>query len=178
MKVAVTGRPGIGKTTLVKKVVSLLKGEAKGFWTEEVRRAGMRWGFKVVRCDGREGRRASVEGDSPFRVGRYRVFVKEFEELVVPFLKELLREKPRLIVVDEVGKMELLSSQFRELCRRFLVEEGNFLVTVPLRSSNPLVLDFKRQFKLIHLTLTNRNRLPYEIVKELEGRGGGEEEKL
>jgi nucleoside-triphosphatase THEP1 len=71
--------------------------------------------------------------------------------------------------------MELLSSRFRELCRRFLVEEGNFLVTLPLKSFDPLILDFKRRFKVIHLTLSNRDKIPYQIVKELEGRDGGEE---
>jgi nucleoside-triphosphatase len=68
VKVALTGRPGIGKTTAVKRLVYLLKGKAEGFWTEEIRKSGKRWGFKVVRSDGKEGLLASVEGDSPFRV--------------------------------------------------------------------------------------------------------------
>jgi nucleoside-triphosphatase len=177
VKVALTGRPGIGKTTAVKRVVELLSGRAEGFWTEEVRRGGRRWGFKVVRTDGVECPLASVEGNSPYRVGRYRVFVDEFERCAVPFLRELLIKKPYLTVIDEVGKMELLSKEFENLCRRVLEEDGNFLITLPLKNFHPLISEFKRRFKVIHLTLENRDKVPLEIVRILEGRDGGEEER-
>jgi len=172
VKLALTGRPGIGKTTAVKRVASLLGDRAGGFWTEEIRKDGRRWGFKVVRSDGVECLLASVEGSSPYRVGRYLVFVDEFNRCAVPFLKELLNEKPFLVVVDEIGKMELLSSKFEELCYRILEEEGNFLVTLPLKNFHPLILEFKRRFKVIHLTLENRDEIPFKIVKLLEGRDG------
>jgi len=176
MKIALTGRPGIGKTTAVKRVVSLLGEKAQGFWTEEIRKGGRRWGFKVVRTDGVECPLASVEGSSPYRVGRYFVFVSEFERCAVPFLRELLDKKPFLIVVDEIGKMELLSKEFENLCYRILEEEGNFLVTLPLKDFHPLISEFKRRFKVIHLTLENRDEIPFKIVKLLEGRDGREEE--
>jgi len=177
MKIALTGRPGIGKTTAVKRVVSLLGGRAQGFWTEEIRRGGRRWGFKVVRSDGVECILASVEGSSPYRVGRYYVFVEEFERCALPYLEELLNKKPFLTVVDEIGKMELLSKRFEGLCRRILNEEGNFLVTLPLKDFHPLITEFKRRFKVIHLTLENRDEVPLKIVKLLEGADGGEKER-
>ncbi|PYK36728.1 MAG: hypothetical protein DME60_13840, partial [Verrucomicrobia bacterium] len=36
-KVLLTGRPGCGKTTLIKRVVSNLARRAGGFYTEEIR---------------------------------------------------------------------------------------------------------------------------------------------
>lgn len=175
MKLALTGRPGIGKTTAVKRVFELLKGRAEGFWTEEIRKGGRRWGFKVVRSDGFECLLASVEGNSQYRVGRYRVFVDQFNRCAVPFLNELLSKKPFLIVIDEVGKMELLSRDFQDLCWKILKEEGNFLVTLPLKNFHPIVLEFKKTFKVIHLTLENRDSIPFKIVNLLEGRDGEEE---
>ncbi len=174
MKIALAGRPGIGKTTAVKRVVELLGGRAQGFWTEEVRRGGRRIGFKVVRSDGVECPLATVEAVSPYRVGRYYVLVEEFNRCAVPFLREFLEEKPFLTVVDEIGKMELLSSNFKELCRKILKEEGNFLVTLPLKDFHPLIREFKRNFKVIHLTLENRDSVPRQVLELLEGRDGEE----
>ena len=173
MKVALTGRPGIGKTTAVKRVVSLLGEKAKGFWTEEIRVNGRRWGFKVVRTDGEEELLASVEADSPYRVGRYGVLVDRFETFAVPFLIEAIDEG-KVVVVDEVGKMELLSKAFQQAVSRLVEEEVTALVTIPIKDVHPLVSLIRRRFKVIHLTLTNRDRVPAEVIKLLEGRDGEE----
>ncbi len=173
MKIALTGRPGIGKTTAVKRVVSLLGEKAKGFWTEEIRVNGKRWGFKVVRTDGEEELLASVEADSLYRVGRYGVFVDKFETFAVPFLIEAIDEE-KVVVVDEVGKMELLSKAFQHAVSRLVEEEVAALVTIPIKDVHPLVSRIRKRFKVIHLTLTNRDNVPAEIVKLLEGRDGKE----
>ncbi|WP_457678864.1 NTPase [Thermovibrio sp.] len=174
MKIALTGRPGIGKTTALKRVVELLKGRAEGFWTEEVREGGRRIGFKVVRSDGVECLLASVKGSSPFKVGRYFVFVEQFNDCAVSFLKGVLERKPYLTVVDEIGKMELLSKEFETLCMRILTKEGNFLITLPLKDFHPIIKEFKKRFTVIHLTLENRDKVPGQVLRLLEGRDGEE----
>ena len=177
MKVALTGRPGIGKTTAVKKIVSLLRGKAKGFWTEEIRKNGKRWGFKVVRTDGREELLASVDAASPFRVGKYGVLVEQFERFAVPFILEAIDEK-KTVVVDEVGKMELLSETFQRAVLRLIEEDVSTLVTIPIKNVHPLVARIRRRFQVIHLTLKNRDRIPYKVVELMEARDGekGEQE--
>lgn len=176
MKVALTGRPGVGKTTAVKKVVSQLGSRAKGFWTEEIRKSGRRWGFKVVRTDGKEELLASVEADSPFRVGRYRVLVDRFESFAVPFLLDALEER-RVVVVDEVGKMELLSKKFQSAVERLIEESVDSLVTIPIRDVHPLVSEIRRKFKVIQLSFENRDRVPEQVVNLLERRDGEEREE-
>ena len=48
-----TGRPGVGKTTVIKKVAEALGDQAGGFYTEEIRGAdGRRRGFRLVALDG------------------------------------------------------------------------------------------------------------------------------
>jgi len=37
MKIILTGEPGIGKTTIIKKLLQRLGNRVIGFWTEEVR---------------------------------------------------------------------------------------------------------------------------------------------
>ncbi len=53
-KVLLTGRPGCGKTTLIKRVVNELAVPAGGFYTEEIRERGERVGFKIITLDGQE----------------------------------------------------------------------------------------------------------------------------
>jgi len=102
----------VGKTTLVKKVVASFPGCFRGFYTEEIRDRE-RLGFAIVTLSGKKGILAHREGVSPFEVGRYKVFVRDFEALVLPELEEAF-EKRKPLLVDEVGKMELLSSAFAQ----------------------------------------------------------------
>ncbi|EFJ06968.1 hypothetical protein SELMODRAFT_48869, partial [Selaginella moellendorffii] len=113
---------GIGKTTLIVKVVEKLRAthpnlKVQGFYTKEVRKEGERVGFEVIAFNGgRKEMLASI--NSPgylenFRlpmVGRYKVNVPGFEALALPELEPL--EDTQLFVIDEVGKMELFSPKF------------------------------------------------------------------
>ncbi|NPA58376.1 MAG: NTPase [Aquificae bacterium] len=172
MKIVLTGKPGIGKTTVVKKVAERFKDRAKGFYTEEIRdRTGRRTGFKAVSLDGREVLLASKEGSSPFKVGSYSVFVEDFERFAVPILKEALEEGTPLIVIDEIGKMELFSDNFEKAVREvFSAEDVNVVATVPLKNFHPVVSWIKRRpdSLLIEVNRENRDGLPDRIVKMLE----------
>ena len=110
--ILLTGWPGVGKTTILKRVLSLLKREAGGFYTEEIRTDHRRVGFKIVTLEGREGVLAHVDYESKWRVGRYGVDLGNLEEIAVPAILEGIEEE--LVIIDEIGKMELFSSEFRE----------------------------------------------------------------
>ncbi|KAI3843402.1 hypothetical protein MKX03_024296 [Papaver bracteatum] len=61
----VTGPPGVGKTTLVMKVLETLRAsnpnlKAQGFYTSEIRQGMERVGFEVVTLDGRKAPLAST----------------------------------------------------------------------------------------------------------------------
>lgn len=109
----VLGRPGVGKTTLVRKVIEAFPGSFRGFYTGEIRKQGERVGFAISTLSHKEGILAKVGENSSFRVGRYGVFLEDLENLGVQEIKEALREGKALLL-DEVGKMELLSPLFQE----------------------------------------------------------------
>ena len=67
-----TGRPGTGKTSLIKQAVAELKVRAGGFYTEEIRGQGIRLSFKMVTLDGKEAILSHVAIHSRYRVGSYR----------------------------------------------------------------------------------------------------------
>ena len=97
--ILITGLPGVGKTTLVKKLVDELKQfHPVGFYTEEIREEGTRKGFALISLDGRRGLLSHTDIKSPHRVGTYRVDVKGFEVFLtfLPFLNP----STRLVIIE------------------------------------------------------------------------------
>ncbi len=172
MKVVITGEPGVGKTTLVKKLVKALKDRAIGFWTEEVRdrKTKKRKGFKVVTTEGKETLFASKTFTSKHLVGSYGVNVARFESVVLPLLEKALSKRDKILVVDEVGKMELFSKKFRDIMRVAIHEPRDMIVTIPIRDVHPLVKEIRRLpgAVLIELTKGNREDMDKEVLQLFE----------
>lgn len=166
--ILLTGLPGVGKTTLIKKLSSELSGlNPAGFYTEEIREGGVRKGFDLVSLDGRRGLLSHVEIESPYRVGRYRIDVKGFED----FLDSITFFAPEtcLIIIDEIGKMECLSPKFKRLIKEILNSEKILIVTIALKGGG-LIEEMKRRddIRLFEITEKNRDSLLSEILLYLK----------
>jgi nucleoside-triphosphatase len=160
----ITGRPGIGKTTVIRRVADALKGERiAGFYTEELRSRGERTGFRIVTLDGRSQLMASIDIGSPHRVGKYRVDVSAVDATAQATLAP---HSAQVFLVDEIGKMECLSSAFVEAVRRLLAADRLIVASVALKGSG-LIEEVKRLPRIIlrEVTLQNRDRLPREVIE-------------
>ena len=173
-KVLITGEPGSGKTTAIKKIVEKLGNRAIGFWTEEVRdpKTKKRTDFRIVTTDGKKKIFASKIFTSKKLVGSYGVNVKYFEEIALPLLERAINEarkdRRKVIVIDEIGKMELFSKPFRELVREiFYNDRLNVVATIPIRDVHKVVSEIRRLPGVIHIHLdrTNRDLIPDEVVQ-------------
>ncbi|XP_046997290.1 cancer-related nucleoside-triphosphatase homolog [Schistocerca americana] len=178
--VLLTGRPGIGKTTLIKKIYDSLKVkgvEAKGFFTEEVCESGRRIGFDIVALDGRRGELARVRGKQIERshpeycVGQYIVNVKSFEAVALPVFCDVGRPG-HVLVVDEIGKMELFSKKFKDcVSAAFSSPKATILGTIPIAKQRPIQfveeLRTRPDVKVITVDYNNRNGLENEISEML-----------
>jgi len=176
---------------LCRKVYHVLKDKGihvQGFYTEEVRNGakGSRVGFDVVTLDGQRGPLARTKGGgqtargrtSP-SVGNYLVDVKSFEQLAIPTIKHISDKskvtegKTTLVVVDEVGKMELFSQSFVSSVRElFSSPQATVLATVPVTKQRPIPfvdeLKKREDVTLIEVTRSTRDELVGEVVRMLE----------
>jgi nucleoside-triphosphatase len=161
-----TGRPGVGKTTVIRTVVAQFRGGAGGFYTEEIREGGRRTGFCLVALDGPRGTLAGVNISGPYRVGKYGVHLHDLEQVGVKALWRAV-EQPEVsvVVIDEIGKMELVSPAFREAVLAALDGPKLVLATVMARS-HPWVDRLKAgdEVTLVEVTLANRQALPERIL--------------
>ncbi len=172
MKVVITGEPGVGKTTLVKRVVERIGDKSIGFWTEEVRnrKTKRREGFKVVTTEGKEEIFAHKRFTSKHLVGSYGVNLQKFEGVVIPLLEKAKRDRKKILVVDEVGKMELFSRRFREIIGDLVRDPArDMVITIPIRDVHPLVREIRRlpDAVVVELKKSNREGMEEEILKLL-----------
>lgn len=165
--ILLTGLPGVGKTTLIKKVSEQLgDSHPVGFYTAEIREKGVRKGFELVCFDGRRGILSHTDIKGPHRVGKYGVDIKGFEDFLgsIPFLDPLTN----LIIFDEIGKMECLSHKFRLFIKEILDSEKPVIATIALKGGG-IIEEIKKRddVRLIEITQSNRDSLMSEVLKIL-----------
>ena len=158
-----TGKPGTGKTAIIREAVAKVKIKAGGFYTEEIRVGGVRQGFRIVTIDGQEAVLAHVNISSPYQVSRYKVDIDSLNRLGVSALRQAL-EGNDLIVVDEIGKMELLSPRFREVVLQ-AIESGKRVLGTIMLNSHPFADEVKRHPEVKTLMVTRANHS--EVLKEV-----------
>jgi len=164
----ITGLPGIGKTTLIQRTLEQFPSlEIGGFYTTEISNNGSRLGFTIHDVRGKNGILAHVRNNSSERVGPYGVDVEEIDKIAVASLKAAMG-KTDLLVIDEIGTMELCSQAFRKIVLQALDSSTPVLGTLQ-RSSNPFLERIKSRPDLRILSVTERNResMKRELLEEV-----------
>lgn len=164
----ITGAPGTGKTTLIRAVVAGSPLQAGGFVTEEIREGRERVGFRVSALDGRASILAHARAVTGPRVGRYHVDVPAFEAVGITALETATAEA-ELIVVDEIGKMELCSPRFAPTLEAALASRKPVLGTI-LQAPHLWIDGLKRRstVELYRLTARNRQDLQGVLLARLQ----------
>ena len=158
-----TGQPGTGKTALIKEALASTRVKGGGFYTEEIRAGGIRQGFRIVTLDGQEAILAHVSISSPYQVSKYKVDTGALDRVGVSALRQALKET-NLIVIDEIGKMEVLSPRFREAVTQAINSGKKVLGTIML-NPHPFADETKRHPEVEVLLVTRDNRT--EVMKRV-----------
>ena len=155
--ILISGKPGVGKTTVIKKIAERLRPVAGGFLTEEIRFKGRRVGFAVKDIhSGNEGTLAHIDCRSKERVGRYGVNLEDFESVGVRAVEEALGREGT-VIIDEIGKMELFSALFREKLKEVLESPHKVVATIQKKKS-PFVSGLMDRPDTLVLEITESNR--------------------
>jgi nucleoside-triphosphatase len=157
--ILLTGLPGCGKTTLIRKLASNLHDLSPvGFYTTEIRTSGTREGFELVGLDDRKSILSHVSIKSPYRVGKYGVDIPAFEAFLDGF--SLSGPGHSVVVIDEIGKMECLSVRFRKLVETTLSSPPPCVATIALRGDRFIEgIKQRHDVELVRVTAENRNQL-------------------
>ena len=174
IKIGITGLPDSGKTYALLRVIEMLKEEELligGMVDEPIEEGRKKTGFTVRNLlTDEKAVFASTDIESKVVVGKLGVDLSKLEEVGVKALKEAI-EKCDIIVIDEVGKMEVESEAFVEAVKETLDADKPMIITLHKKSRNPLLQDIRRRddVRILEVTPTNRNILPYKIVRLMHG---------
>ncbi len=169
--ILLTGPPGVGKSTAIKKITALLGQRAGGFYTREFRVKGKRAGFEIITLDGRRAWLASQVSNVTFKeeapFGKYRINVRAIDSTIVPALRRA-EKLGKIIVIDEIGPMEIVSKLFCQTVLELLNSQLKILGAIVQRP-HPFADRVKThpRVSLHEITLTNRDHLPTQIFTQL-----------
>ncbi|MGC9107000.1 MAG: NTPase [Infirmifilum sp.] len=169
----VTGRPGIGKTTCLRRAAEILLSRnvvVGGMLTLEVREGGIRQGFQIIDLiSGRKGKLADVNLNKGPRVGKYWVNLQDLEEIGVTAIRRALREA-KVVIIDEIGPMELFSEAFREAVTAALDSPKPVLASIHFRAREStfgrMILS-RPDVEVVELTISNREQVPVELARKI-----------
>lgn len=170
--ILLTGSPGTGKTTVLTKVVELLREKGckvGGIISREVRSSGTRVGFEIVDvASSKRGWLAHVNQPTGPSVGRYRVNLEDLNNVGADAIVKAVGEAD-VIVIDEVGPMELFSEKFKQAVK-MAVDSGKPLVgVVHWKAKDKLIDEIKsRADAEVHVVnFENRNSLHIAIAEKV-----------
>ena len=164
-----SGAPGVGKTTIIRQAIATVKERAGGFYTSEIRSQGVRQGFEIITLDGARAILAHVNIRSPHRVSKYGVDTDSLDKVGVAALRRAKQECD-IVVIDEIGKMELFSPAFREAVWEALESRKKLLGTIML-PPHPWADQIKQdpKVKVLLVSRTNHQQVLEELLGWLKG---------
>jgi len=164
MNIILTGPPRIGKTTIVNELINKLNKQCAGFYTEEIREDNRRVGFRLIALDNNSCVMAHKNIRSKYRVGKYGVNLDCIEKTGVKAIKEGIARK-KIVIIDEIGKMELFSDRFKNTVIDALDSSSSVVGTILFRH-HPYCDKIKRRHdvELIEVTENNRSSMVKAII--------------
>ena len=164
--ILITGPSGIGKTTAILKLVDILKEKEidfGGMITKERRKCGTRVGFEIIDLTNlRRGWLAHINQKQGPRIGKYRVNMEHLNSIGTQAILDAV-ERRDVIIVDEIGPMELCSEKFKKAIEKTLLCNKLVIATIHQKATDPIIDKLKKRIDVELIILTKENR---EVARE------------
>jgi nucleoside-triphosphatase len=164
-----TGSPGTGKTTVLEKTVSALKGlgiNVGGMISRDVRENGIRVGFQILDvASGKRGWLARANLKTGPQVGNYRVDLGDLDGIGAQAICYAL-DNSDVVVVDEIGPMELFSARFKAATAKTLNSSKLVIAVVHMKAQDRMIVQAKSRVdaEIFEVTEENREALPEALA--------------
>lgn len=165
--ILITGKVGVGKTTLVKRLLQYISVPWCGYFTERIKDGGKTLGHKMVTSDGRSKVFADRRWEELPQFGQMGVRREVFEQLGVDILRQA-RQSAELIVMDELGFMEANTENFHH--EVFLCFDCALPVVAVIKEAAAhhwSSLLSRQHAKVFDVSLHNRHLLLPELLEHL-----------
>jgi nucleoside-triphosphatase len=168
----VTGPPGIGKTSILRRTVKELKNRKYtigGMFCREVREGGIRVGFEIIDIStGQRGWLAHLNQPTGPTIGKYHVNLTDLDVISAGSILDAIKNAD-ILAVDEIGPMELLSPAFRSALTRAVESSKPLIGTIHYRLSTPLINNIKARedTEILKVTYKNRENLQNLIANRI-----------
>ncbi len=170
--ILLTGLPGVGKTTIINRLCThyTTKGrDVQGITTGEFREMGQRVGFKIRDlATGEEGWLARKDPAGGPRIGSYRVVSEDLERIGVGALERASKAPTDIVVVDEIGPMEMTSTSFRNAVSKIFDGQHATVATVKFGSRYPEVEKIMERSTLLEITKNNREGIYRRLIEQVD----------
>jgi nucleoside-triphosphatase len=158
-KLLIEGAYGAGKSKLMDRVITRLGGKLKigGFYTRDIFENGEKVGVRIITVDKKEGLLAHKNSDSRVKVNGLGVNLEDIANIAVPAIERAIHEGG-VVMIDEIGRMELYSKRFREAVELAMDSDNPVIATVQTEGAAYAAgLKERPSIRVLHLDLTNRD---------------------
>lgn len=177
-KILISGPPRSGKSTLIQMLIRKIreKYDILGFLTPEVRKGGNRIGFDIQSIDSNVKIPLARKGkyNSMYRLGSYAVFIEDFNNYLEENLKKKFnmfknQNQKKILLIDEIGKMELFSQEFEKLLKKIFESKITVIATIGKTLNHPIksYLNNLQNIEIFELARENQKKIFNLILKKL-----------
>ncbi len=167
-----TGKPGIGKTSVLVRTLDALKTrgyKVGGMVSREIREGRVRVGFEIVDFEtGRKGWLSHVNQPTGPQVGKYRVNLNHLKVIGANSILNAVTNAD-VVAIDEIGPMELFSPAFKEAVAQAIRSGKPVLGTIHYKARDPLITNIKARddVEILEVTYENRRGLQNFVITNL-----------
>lgn len=167
--ILITGIPKSGKSSLLHEVLSTVP-QKVGLLTRELKSDGSRVGFQIESSSGEKSILAHANLESPYKVSKYFVNVENLRSVIqrMPIIQQ-----DDVIYIDEIGEMQLLSTEFKELINSFFNYTNSFVTTISCIFQDDFIEDIKRRddiflLQVSHETFVQDKEFIIQLLRKIE----------